>query len=93
MLQGPKYKLQNIQELCRSNFDDDEDPEVDQDVRVDKFGNPINKQLKFHICFRDEIIPSQQVCDIHIVENWKHYNHIEEKEESDPCCKQFCQII
>lgn len=43
MMRGPKYKLQNIQELCRSNFDDDEDPEVYQDVRVDKFGNPINK--------------------------------------------------
>ncbi|CAK83977.1 unnamed protein product (macronuclear) [Paramecium tetraurelia] len=93
MMRGPKYQQQNIQELCRSKFDDDDDPEIDQNVRVDRFGNPINKKLKFRICFRDEILPSQQVFDIRVVENWKLYNLMEEKEEADACCKQFCQII
>lgn len=55
MMHGPKYQLQNISELCRNNSDDE--PEVSLDARIDRFGNPINKKLKFHISFRDEISP------------------------------------
>ena len=61
--------------------------------RVDKFGNSISKQKGYRISFRDEVLPASQVHDIHVVENWKLYNIIEEKEPLDVCHRQFCQIL
>jgi nitrogen fixation protein len=49
--------LQNISELCRSNKQDDEEPEMPTH-RVDKFGNPITKQRGYRISFRDEVLPA-----------------------------------
>lgn len=85
-MHGPKYQLQNIQELCRSNKLEDEEPEIPTH-RVDKFGNQITKKHGYRISFRDEVLPASQLHDIHVVENWKLYNIIEENEPHDVCHK------
>lgn len=54
--------------------------------RTDKFNNAISKANKsYKVSFRDEVVPSSEVADTYVVQNWKSYNVIEEPDGSDEC--------
>ncbi|CAD8120054.1 unnamed protein product [Paramecium sonneborni] len=58
-------------------------------IRLDKFNIPILKKTKVHrVVFRDECQKGKTIADIHIVQNWKRYNQLNE-ESAKTCCSIF----
>ncbi|KAM3145143.1 hypothetical protein pb186bvf_002818 [Paramecium bursaria] len=59
------------------------DERVTQDGRFDKYNHPIDKSKQYKVTFRDEVIPQSGLVDLNIVENYKVYNIVQEREDPD----------
>jgi hypothetical protein len=58
----------------------------DEEMRKDRFGNPINESKNHKLTFADQIQKKEKLAKIYLVESYKKYNAMEVDEEETKAC-------